>query len=184
MCAAGAGASRTRLLAEIKDIRDELNMIRMVLQSQTQAMGEFADRTRGRSSSGRKSDEAADMQASGATSSSRSSTRTSPTSSAWTHTPTSSTTRLTHLLDLKQKHSNAFEARFARAQAVLQARQGQTIMVFTIVTIVFLPMSFIASVFSINIAEFPRQNGQTAVPWHYAAKFMCRSPAPLVLVPL
>jgi hypothetical protein len=35
--------TETRLLAEIKDIRDELNMIRMVLRSQTQVMGDFAD---------------------------------------------------------------------------------------------------------------------------------------------
>jgi hypothetical protein len=40
--------------------------------------------------------------------------------------------KLTHLLDLKQKHANAFEARFARDQAALTAHQGQTILVFTI----------------------------------------------------
>ncbi|KUI64462.1 Ankyrin-3 [Cytospora mali] len=61
---------------------------------------------------------------------------------------------LTNLLDLKQKHSNALEARFAREQAISAAKQGQTIMVFTIVTIVFLPMSFIASFFSINFADW------------------------------
>ena len=64
-------------------------------------------------------------------------------------------TSLLHLLDLKQKHANAFEARFARDQAAGTARQGQTIMVFTIVTIVFLPMSFMAAFFAINIREFP-----------------------------
>jgi hypothetical protein len=41
---------------------------------------------------------------------------------------------LTQVLDLKQKHANAIEARFARDQAEDTARQGQTIMVFTIVT--------------------------------------------------
>lgn len=60
------------------------------------------------------------------------------------------------LLDLKQKHANAFEARFARDQAASSARQGQVIMVFTIVTIVFLPMSFISSFMTIDIAQFPR----------------------------
>jgi len=79
---------------------------------------------------------------------------------------------LTHLLDLKQKHANAFEARCARDQAALQAKQGQTIMVFTIVTIVFLPMSFIAAVFAINVDEFPRDHGQQSLPWSYVAKFM------------
>ncbi|RMZ90996.1 hypothetical protein DV736_g1772, partial [Chaetothyriales sp. CBS 134916] len=62
---------------------------------------------------------------------------------------------LTQLLDLKQKHANAIEARFTRDQAENTARQGQTIMIFTIVTIVFLPMSFIAAFFAINIVEFP-----------------------------
>jgi hypothetical protein len=98
--------------------------------------------------------------------------------------------QLTHLLDLKQKHANAFEARFARDQAALTAHQGQTILVFTIgniqlsrptarksneylVTIIFLPMSFIAAFFAINIEEFPRSspNAQT-LPLNYVAKYM------------
>ena len=41
------------------------------------------------------------------------------------------------LLDLKQKYAGVFEARYAREQATAAARQGHTIMVFTIVTIVF-----------------------------------------------
>lgn len=63
---------------------------------------------------------------------------------------------LTQILDLKQKHANAVEARFQRVQAQETARQGQTLMVFTVVTIVFLPLSFLASVFTIDIIEFPR----------------------------
>ncbi|KAL1891947.1 hypothetical protein Sste5346_007291 [Sporothrix stenoceras] len=61
---------------------------------------------------------------------------------------------LTNLLDLKQKHSNALEARFARDHAMIAARQGQTIMAFTIVTIIFLPMSFISSFFSMQITDW------------------------------
>jgi Mg2+ and Co2+ transporter CorA len=167
--------TETRLLAEIKDIRDELNMIRMVLRSQTQVMNDFADRLWEQlweEFGERKSDEAADMRK-------RSKDQLKVIDAHIANLDRMDDhayliyNSLANLLDLKQKHSNAFEARFARAQAVLQARQGQTIMVFTIVTIIFLPMSFIASVFSINIAEFPRRDGQTAVPWSYAAKFMC-----------
>ncbi|KIW78252.1 hypothetical protein Z517_08086 [Fonsecaea pedrosoi CBS 271.37] len=66
---------------------------------------------------------------------------------------------LTQVLDLKQKHANAVEARAQRKQAEEAARQGQTIMVFTIVTIVFLPLSFLASFFAIDIIEFPRPAG-------------------------
>lgn len=81
---------------------------------------------------------------------------------------------ITDLLDLKQKHANAFEARFARDQAAGTARQSQTIMVFTIVTIVFLPLSFIAAVFTIPIREFPREAGenQASLPLPYVSKFM------------
>ena len=58
---------------------------------------------------------------------------------------------LRQLLDFKQMHASSIEARFAREQAGLTARQGETIMVFTIVTIVFLPMSFVAAFLTINI---------------------------------
>ncbi|OAL26254.1 hypothetical protein AYO22_04432 [Fonsecaea multimorphosa] len=66
---------------------------------------------------------------------------------------------LTQVLDLKQKHANAVEARAQRKQAEEAARQGQTIMVFTVVTIIFLPLSFLASFFAIDIIEFPRPPG-------------------------
>lgn len=75
------------------------------------------------------------------------------------------------MLDLKQKHANAFEARFARDQATSTARQSQTIMVFTIVTIVFLPMSFIAAFFTINIQEFPVDSSNN-LPLAYVSKYM------------
>lgn len=61
---------------------------------------------------------------------------------------------LTDLLDLKQKHSNALEARFSSEQALAAAKEGQTVMVFTIVTIIFMPMSFISSYFGISIDSF------------------------------
>jgi hypothetical protein len=76
------------------------------------------------------------------------------------------------MLDLKQKHANAFEARFARDQAAGTARQSQTIMVFTIVTIIFLPLSFIASFFAININEFPRTDSGPNLPLGYVSKYM------------
>jgi Mg2+ and Co2+ transporter CorA len=81
---------------------------------------------------------------------------------------------ITDLLDLKQKHANAFEARFARDQAAGTARQSQTIMVFTIVTIIFLPLSFIAALFTINIREFPHQPGasEPSLPLSYVSKYM------------
>ncbi|KAK1249258.1 hypothetical protein MKX07_002774 [Trichoderma sp. CBMAI-0711] len=68
---------------------------------------------------------------------------------------------LSTLVDLKQKQNNMIDARTARLQAeqshlmTLEAeKQGRTLMVFTIVTIVFLPLSFIAAFFAIPTKEF------------------------------
>ena len=81
---------------------------------------------------------------------------------------------LTQVLDLKQKHANAIEARFARDQAEDTARQGQTIMVFTIVTIIFLPLTFVAAFLSINIVEFPHNStqGGNGLPLSWVAKYV------------
>jgi ankyrin repeat protein len=67
------------------------------------------------------------------------------------------------LLDHKQKRANAIEARYALRQASDTANAGRTLMVFTIVTVIFLPLSFLAAFFAINIKELPRAddgNGQ------------------------
>ncbi|KAI4209658.1 MAG: hypothetical protein LQ351_007412 [Letrouitia transgressa] len=164
----------TALLAETKDIRDELNMISMVLKNQLSVIDDLTNallqETKGNHNQRRQAEirqrfreqqklievhlkdvERMDKQAEGI--------YTSP--------------QLTHLLDLKQKHANAFEARFARDQAAFTGRQGQTIMVFTIVTAVFLPMSFIAGVFAIPIREFPHNDsGNPVLDLGYVLKFM------------
>jgi Mg2+ and Co2+ transporter CorA len=114
--------TETRLLAEIKDIRDELNMIRMVLRSQTQIMGDFADHM-WEELGGKKSVEAGEMRK-------KSKDQLKVIDGHIVNLDRMDKhadliyNSLTHLLDLKQKHANAFEARFARAQAMLQARQG------------------------------------------------------------
>jgi Mg2+ and Co2+ transporter CorA len=79
------------------------------------------------------------------------------------------------MLDLKQKHAantNVFEARFAREQAEGSARQNQILMVFTIVTIVFLPLSFIAAFFTINIQEFQSVDGTNPLTLKYVSKWV------------
>ncbi|KAL1876715.1 hypothetical protein Plec18167_005123 [Paecilomyces lecythidis] len=159
----------TDLLAEAKDIRDELRMIRTVLEHQEQVLlalqesicdiyhGEhrsqhevkkrFKDQQRTIEMHVKDVDRM-DKQAERIYAS------------------------ITDLLDLKQKHANAFEARFARDQAAGTARQGKTIMVFTIVTIIFLPLSFITSFFAINISDLPHDNnGQQGLPLSYVAKY-------------
>ncbi|KAL4951389.1 hypothetical protein BDW69DRAFT_201455 [Aspergillus filifer] len=61
------------------------------------------------------------------------------------------------LLDLRQKQASIKEAKFGRKQANDTAKQGNIIMVFTIVTIVFLPLSFLSSLFALNVSDFPHQ---------------------------
>lgn len=147
----------TSLLSEIKDIRDELNIIAVILDSQTAILGEFeghvTDELRGGGSR-----RATDALVYEIRRRSREQRRLLEVHrkdvDRMDRQAESIYMSLTHLLDLKQKHSNALEARFARDQAVIAARQGQTIMVFTIVTIIFLPMSFIAAFFAINFADW------------------------------
>ncbi|KAI9042984.1 ankyrin repeat protein [Aspergillus affinis] len=156
----------TDLLSETKDIRDELNMIHTVLQQQQHVLADLQEvicdgqqrsqyeaRKRFKEQQRTidmhmKDIERMDKQAERIYSS------------------------ITDLLDLKQKHANAFEARFARDQAAGTTRQGKIIMVFTIVTIIFLPMSFITSFFTINMEEFPHApNGDSQLRLHYVAKY-------------
>ena len=63
---------------------------------------------------------------------------------------------LKDLLDLKQKQANVAEARSQRHQAEQTTTQGKAILLFTIITIVFLPLSFMASFFALQIVDFPR----------------------------
>ncbi|KAJ0118418.1 hypothetical protein J7T55_009201 [Diaporthe amygdali] len=147
----------TRLLSEIKDIQDELNIIAVVLDSQMLVLEEFQkniiDELRPEGS--RKSTDGVIKEI----------RRRFQDQERLLEVHQNDLIRmdkqarsiydsLTNLLDLKQKHSNALEARFAREQAIIAAKQGQTIMVFTIVTIIFLPMSFIAAFFAINFQDW------------------------------
>lgn len=160
----------TSLLAEIKDIRDELNIIGMVLSYQASILPEFADHIIDelRKDGSKKATDAVVVEIKKR---SRDQLRVLDVHQRdlerMDKQAESIYTSLTHLLDLKQKHANAFEARFARDQAVTAGRQGQTVMVFTIVTIIFLPMSFIAAFFAISIEEF-----NAPLPLAYVAKYM------------
>ena len=167
--------TETELLTEIKDIRDEIQMIRSVLSSQLGILPGVAELIQCEIQGGpreKKTDEwweverRRDEQKKLLATSIADLRRMDEQVTLIYHS-------LTNLLDLKQKHANAFEARFAREQASLTARQGQTIMVFTIVTIVFLPMSFIAAFFAINIRDFPHAaDGSSALTLGYVSKYM------------
>ncbi|CAG8893388.1 unnamed protein product [Penicillium egyptiacum] len=58
------------------------------------------------------------------------------------------------LLDLKQKQANVDEAKMTRWQAEVAQTQSRAVMVFTIFSVVFLPLSFFTSLFGINAREW------------------------------
>ncbi|GLA17149.1 hypothetical protein AnigIFM62618_004272 [Aspergillus niger] len=155
----------TELLSEAKDIRDELNMIRTVLQHQQNVLLDFQEaiceiyygQQRSQHEVKKRFKEqqrTIDMHLKDIDRMDKQAERIYSS--------------ITDLLDLKQKHANAFEARFARDQAAGTTRQGKIMMVFTIVTIIFLPLSFITSVFAINMAEF---EGSNELHLPYVAKY-------------
>lgn len=160
----------TDLLAETKDIRDELNMIAKVLEDQLQVLPDLeaaiCDIYRDEQISQRDVRKRFEEQLKAIKTHIKDIDRMDKQAERIYKS-------ITDMLDLKQKHANAFEARFARDQAAGTARQSQTIMVFTIVTIVFLPLSFIAAFFTINISEFPRgADGDESLPLGYVSKYM------------
>ena len=160
----------TDLLAETKDIRDELNMIAKVLEDQLQVLPDLeaaiCDIYQDEQISQRDVKKRFEEQLKAIKTHIKDIDRMDKQAERIYKS-------ITDMLDLKQKHANAFEARFARDQAAGTARQSQTIMVFTIVTIVFLPLSFIAAFFAINISEFPRaSDGSDSLPLGYVSKYM------------
>ncbi|KAI5860619.1 ankyrin repeat and protein kinase domain-containing protein 1 [Durotheca rogersii] len=164
----------TSLLAEIKDIRDELNIIAVMLDTQLATLADFEAHVTEelRASPEGLARRAADTVMAEVRKRAKEQARSLEIrhKDVWRMDQQAESLyhNVTDLLDLKQKHSNALEARFAGDQAVIAARQGQTIMVFTIVTIVFLPMSFIASFFAINLEDW--EGGVLTIP--YVSKYM------------
>ncbi|KAI9370895.1 hypothetical protein BJX61DRAFT_548671 [Aspergillus egyptiacus] len=59
-----------------------------------------------------------------------------------------------NLLDLRQKQAHLDESRLARWEAEVTQSQSRAVMVFTIFTIIFLPLSFFTSLFGINAREW------------------------------
>ncbi|KAI0964955.1 hypothetical protein F4678DRAFT_454429 [Xylaria arbuscula] len=63
-----------------------------------------------------------------------------------------------HLLTMKQQQASVVQAWQAVKQSDETIKQGRSIMVFTLATIVFLPLSFLTSVFGMNNQEFGNNN--------------------------
>ncbi|TGO28752.1 hypothetical protein BPAE_0023g00170 [Botrytis paeoniae] len=62
--------------------------------------------------------------------------------------------QLRDLLTLKQQQASIIEATASLDRADESVHQGRSIMVFTVITIIFLPLSFMSSIFGMNAVEF------------------------------
>ncbi|KAK3624692.1 hypothetical protein LTR56_020842 [Elasticomyces elasticus] len=184
--------SETELLSEVKDIRDELDMVKMVFAQQQEALSQAHDAME--MVLGTADDP--HLQAGTEVERRKITKRLDQNSRAVEHSVKEIDRMdrqaeriyksMRDLLDLKQKYANAIEARYSRIQAeatarqaketALQgqetARQGQTLMVFTIATVIFLPLSFIASFFDLDINEFSRTGPEQGMSLSYAAKYI------------
>ncbi|KAI6821278.1 hypothetical protein KC340_g12907 [Hortaea werneckii] len=164
-------AAEIELLSDVKDIRDELDMLRLVFEQQTQVIPgvhEAVDTILGheKGSEGKRNkvlnrlgyhERAIDRSVKEIERMDKQAERIYVS--------------IRDLLDLKQKHANAVEASYARIQASETARQGQILMVFTIVTVIFLPLSFIAAFLDLEIAEYPHSQGSQQLTLGYALKY-------------
>jgi len=144
----------TNLVKEVKDIIDELNIISCLGRQQQAVMGPF---TRHMFYQLPETDEM-DF---------HDSTRLGNHIVELQKSAKATYSALRDLLDLKQKQASVIEARSARKDAQASSdqaaastslayeavKQGWSIMLFTIVTIIFLPLSFFTSLFGMNAKE-------------------------------
>ncbi|KAN0096257.1 hypothetical protein V8E51_015062 [Hyaloscypha variabilis] len=79
---------------------------------------------------------------------------------------------LKDLLALKQQQAGVVEARESVKQGEESLRQGRSIMLFTIVTIIFLPLSFFTGVFGMNATDLTGSSGPGLYNWGDIFRFM------------
>lgn len=156
----------TRLMREIKDIRDELNMLRMIFKEQEKLLPEL-----------RKTLLEMIKRDGGSRKLERSIERIYADAIPDVVHPLRDIDRMDtqaeriynsvrDLLDLKQNYAISM-------QAADTARQGRTLMVFTVVTVIFLPLSFLTAFFALDIRDFPHgPDGNQDLPLSFVAKYI------------
>lgn len=172
--------TETSLVREIKDILDELNIIQTIKRQQESVIEPFRIQMFQAVSKNKQRDF-------------YDCTRLGNHVGELRRTAESTYAALRDLLDLKQKEASAIEARSASRDAKASAaqaeastsltaetvRQGWSIMVFTIVTIVFLPLSFFTGLFGMNAKEILAGNFTlgfySAIMWPISFVVICFS---------
>ncbi|KAE9376667.1 hypothetical protein N431DRAFT_331075 [Stipitochalara longipes BDJ] len=148
--------TEANLMTEIKDVLDELNIISCITRQQATVIKPFMRDMLNQSLDTEHQDK-----------SFYDSSRMETQIEELQKTARSTYAALQHQLDLKQKQISVIEARAARKEARASAeqaasslllnthtvRQGGVIMIFTVVTIIFLPLSFFTGLFGMNAKE-------------------------------
>ncbi|KAI9728690.1 MAG: hypothetical protein M1828_002796 [Chrysothrix sp. TS-e1954] len=88
----------------------------------------------------------------------------------------------TRLLDLKQKQASVIEAWAAREANEVASSQSRAVMIFTIFTIIFLPLSFFTSLFGMNTRSW--SGNQPTLPLHIILLWMCPVSAAVIIFAL
>ena len=155
----------TDLLIELKDIRDELHIMETILIDQQRVANEFRNletkviRDHKMSLSSSKTEEFEAMDSiinQGLQDIAKLDAQATRLSQS-----------LSDLLQLKQAHYNAFQLKSSHKLALNGAKQGRAVLVFTIVTIIFSPLSFVAAFFTMNLTIFPEK-----LPLSYVSRYI------------
>lgn len=175
--------AETRLLAELKDVRDELSMMKMIFEDQQRVVRElesfqkklkrhnlrplFDSTSSGFATFGDLAESHWDDEDGSFDALNSILDRSFKDLARLDVQAARFSESLSELLELKQAHSNAFELNFSRAMALDSARQARAVMIFTVVTILFLPLSFIAAFFSMPLTRY-----KSNLSFSYAAKYI------------
>ncbi|KAG4442795.1 hypothetical protein IFR05_001741 [Cadophora sp. M221] len=143
-----------KLLEEVKDIRDELNILKSIFEDQSSLLQKLFGLVAGYSPPGGRKGGDQD-----------------PIVSFYRQR-SDINLRIERVEKMQRdinaiydsKNANVFEAVQARLGAEETTAQGRTIMVFTIVTIIFLPMSFLTSLYALQVDSFPHDGGDFIYP--------------------
>ncbi|OMP84411.1 hypothetical protein BK809_0000192 [Diplodia seriata] len=148
-----------RILDDIKDIRDELNIISSVVQEQKPVWSQLFNQPRGSSIR----DDGYE-------------------SRQWSNTNPSYVLKrvddllqeareternIISVLELQMNQLNVVEAEDSR-------KQGRILMGFTVVTVLFLPLSFLASLFALNVSTFPHSGDEVQYQPGWIFGIMCK----------
>jgi len=76
------------------------------------------------------------------------------------------------LINLKNQQSSIMEAKYTSELSTWSFQQSRSIMVFTVITIIFLPLSFLSSVFGMNAREFSNPDGGNSMSLADQFKFL------------